>query len=272
MAARWDAALEAQGIPLKVRRDPEDSFCDAETMIARMDEIGMSTLILPACDLPAHAGVWDYESFAMRLEEVEALASKYPGRLVAEWSIDPAHGIAGVERAREVCANPWVVAIHYHTHSFDRRFDHADYYPYYTLAAELDLPVVMQAGSSGGRHPSECGVPIGIDRPAIYFPDTDFVLSHTGAPWVDEAVAMALKFSNVYIGSASLPPKRWHPALVDFANGPGRKKVMFGTSFPTVGHRHMLSQIDSIGLSEEAIANFQGGTARRVFKRLAGLG
>ena len=55
----WDASLEAQGVPIKVRRDPEDSFCDTETMIERMDAIGLQTLVLPVCDLPPHAGVTD---------------------------------------------------------------------------------------------------------------------------------------------------------------------------------------------------------------------
>lgn len=270
--ALWDATLAAQGVPIKVRRDPEDSFCDPETMIARMDEIGMSTLVLATCDLPAHAGIQDYESFAMRLEEVEPIAEKYPGRFVAQWSIDPRSGAAGVDRAREIAQRPWVVALHTHTHSFDLPFDAAAYYPFYTLAHELGLPFVMQAGTSGGRFPSECGRPIGIDRPAIYFPEVDFVLSHTGWPWVDEAVAMALKFSNVFLGTASLPPKRWHASLVDFVRGPGRSKTMFGTSFPTVGHRHAIAQLPTLELGDEIDQALMGDNARRVFSRLDALG
>lgn len=269
--ALWDATLAAQGVPIKVRRDPTDSFCDPETMIARMDEIGMSTLVLPTCDLPDHAGITDYESFAMRLEETQPIAEKYPGRFVAQWSIDPRHGSEGVDRAREIASEPWVVALHTHTHSFDLAFDAADYYPYYALAHELGLPFVMQAGTSGGRFPSACGHPIGIDRPAIYFPEVDFVLSHTGWPWVEEAIAMALKFSNVFLGTASLPPKRWHAALIDFVRGPGRRKTMFGTSFPTVGHRHAIAQLDGLGLSDEIVADLMGNTARRVFKGIEAL-
>lgn len=266
--ALWDASLAAQGVPIKVRRDPEDSFCDAETMIARMDEIGLRTLVLPVCDLPPHAGVTDYEAFATRFEEIEPLAAKYPGRFVAQWSIDPREGAAGLDRAREMTSLPFVVAIHTHTHSFDLPFDAPEYYPYYTLAHETGLPFVMQAGTSGGRMPSACGHPIGIDRPAIYFPEVDFVLSHTGWPWVEEAIAMALKFSNVHLGTASLPPKRWHTALVDFIRGPGRHKTMFGTSFPTVGHRHAVAQLDALGLDDEIVSALMGGNAARVFARI----
>ena len=267
--ALWDASLEAQGVPIKLRRDEQDSFCDVEAMVARMDEIGMASLILPVCDLPAHAGITDYEGFATRVDEMDAMSAAHPGRFVGQWSIDPREGSKGLDRAREMAAKPWVVALHTHTHSFDLSFDHADYYPFYALAHELGLPFVMQAGTSGGRLPSACGHPIGIDRPAIYFPQVNFVLSHTGWPWVDEAVAMALKFSNVYLGTASLPPKRWHASLVDFIRGPGRRKTMFGTSFPTVGHRHALAQLEALDLDPEIAAAVMGGTARNVFTRLS---
>ena len=267
--ALWDASLEAQGVPIKLRRDEQDSFCDVEAMVARMDEIGMASLILPVCDLPAHAGITDYEGFATRVDEMDAMSAAHPGRFVGQWSIDPREGSKGLDRAREMAAKPWIVALHTHTHSFDLSFDHADYYPFYALAHELGLPFGMQAGTSGGRLPSACGHPIGIDRPAIYFPQVNFVLSHTGWPWVDEAVAMALKFSNVYLGTASLPPKRWHASLVNFIRGPGRRKTMFGTSFPTVGHRHALAQLEALDLDPEIAAAVMGGTARNVFTRLS---
>ncbi|MBJ21838.1 MAG: amidohydrolase family protein [bacterium] len=269
--ALWNETLVAQRVPIKVRRDPRDSFCDPATMIERMDEIGMSTLVLPTCDLPNHAGITDYESFAMRLGETETIAKEFPGRFVGQWSIDPRQGARGVDHAREIASQPWIVALHTHTHSFDLPFDAAEYYPYYALAHELDLPFVMQAGTSGGRFPSACGQPIGIDRPAIYFPEVDFLLSHTGWPWVEEAIAMALKFSNVYLGTAALPPKRWHAALVDFVRGPGRKKTIFGTSFPTVGHRHAIAQLEALELPADTVTDLMGKNARRVFTRIESL-
>jgi predicted TIM-barrel fold metal-dependent hydrolase len=130
------------------------------------------------------------------------------------------------------------------------------------------VAVVMQAGTSGGLLPSEVGQPIGIDRPALYFPRTPFVLSHTGWPWVDEAVAMALKFPNVYLGTASYPPRHWSPAVVEFARRAGKSKVLFGTNFPTVGHRHALAQLEELNLDGAVIQAMLEGNARRVFTRL----
>src|SRR6266511_2829163 len=132
--------------------------------------------------------------------------------------------------------------------------------------------VEMQAGTSGGLLPSECGRPITIDRAALYFRETCFVLSHLGWPWVDEAVAMALKFPNVYLGTAAYPPRHWPAPVREFLRGPGRRKVVFGTNFSTVGHRHALGQIDELDLDADTQRALLGDTARNVFTRLSDQG
>jgi predicted TIM-barrel fold metal-dependent hydrolase len=79
---------------------------------------------------------------------------------------------------------------------------------------------------------------------------------------------MALKFPNVYLGTAAYPPSHWPPAVLRFLQGPGRAKVVFGTNFPTVGHRHALGQLGELDLAPEVAAALRHGTARRVFTRL----
>ena len=267
-ADAWDAAIAAQGIPVKVRRDPEDAFAEADAIVARMDELGMATLVVVAADPQDHPGAFDFSSLCFRLDEVQALADTHPGRFAAHWCLDANLGMDGVRRAGAALERDAVVGLYNHVHSWDRPFDHADFYPYYARAADADVPVTMQAGTSGGLMPSECGRPIGVDRPAIYFRDVRFVLSHTGWPWVDEAVAMALKFPNVFLGTAAYPPAHWAPAVLDFLRGPGRTKTIFATNFPTVGHRHACAQLSELDLAPDTRAALLGGTARRVFTRL----
>jgi len=267
-ADEWDAAIARQGVPVKVRRDPHDSFCEPDVMIARMNELGIETLLVVTGDRQDHPGAFDFSALTARFDDVRELAASYPGRFAALWCLDANLGMDGVSRATYALEYDWVVGLYNHVHSWDRPFDHADFYPYYALAADLDVPVAMQSGTSGGLMPSECGRPIGIDRPAIYFRPVRFVLSHTGWPWVDEAVAMALKFPNVFLGTAAYPPRHWAPAVRDFLRGPGRTKTVFGTNFPTVGHRHALTQLGELDLSPDTRDALLGGTARRVFTRL----
>ncbi len=266
---RWDAAIASQGIPLKIRRRDDDSFADVSTMLARMDELGVETLVLPSADMPQGAGPTNYAPFTTRFEDVVKWSGEHPGRFVGLFTVDPTESSRGLRRAAEVLSNKSFVGLQIHTHSWDRPFDHRDYYPYYALAAEHGLPVVMQAGASGGREPSACGRPIGIDRPAIYFESVDFVLSHTGWPWVDEALAMAGKHANVFLGTAAFPPHHWSAQLVRFISGTGRGKVMLGTSFPVVGHRHALERLSELELSQGSRDSLLNGAAQRVFGRLA---
>jgi predicted TIM-barrel fold metal-dependent hydrolase len=259
-AAVWDAALQHGAGAVKIRREGE-GFAEPDAMVARMDELGVDTVLLPTGDLDEG----EFTPIAARWDETAKLAEHWPGRFGALALIDPTAGMAGVRSLRARLADEWVVGLYLHTHSFDRRFDAADLYPSYALAADAGVPVVMQAGVSGGPMPSECGRPIRIDRPALYFRDVNFVLSHTGWPWVDEAIAMARTRANVYLGTASYPPRHWSEALIAFI---GSGKVLIGTNFPTVGHHQLVAQLAELGLNEELAAATKA--ARTVFTRLAG--
>jgi predicted TIM-barrel fold metal-dependent hydrolase len=270
----WDGAISSTGVQVKVRRKDDDSFADAATLVARMDELGVATVMVVTGDTGRHAlaDPYDFEHLVARWEEMEELTSKWPGRFVALALVNPEAGMRGVREIRRRFDSSWVVGSYLHTHSWDRRLDHADLYPYYAACADAGVPAAAQAGTSGGLLPSECGRPIGIDRPALYFRDMPFVLSHLGWPWCEEAVAMALKFPNVYLGTGAYPPRHWPTSIVDFVRGPGRTKVMFATNFPTVGHRHALGQVAELELPDAVEADLLGGTARRVFTRLEQIG
>lgn len=266
--AAWETAIADQGLALKVTR-PTDDFCSPEEMVDRMAATGFATLVLTCCD--EHPGSDDdFPAVATRVEEMRRLHDDHSAALVATWSIDPRTGSAGVRRAAEILDEPWCVGLHVHTHSWDRRLDHADYYPYYALAAAADVPFVAQVGASGGRFPSECGRPAGVDRPAIYFPEVRFVLSHTGWPWTTEAIAMAMKFSNVFLGTATWPPARWAPELLDFIQGSGRDSCLYGTGFPTTGHHQAAEQLARLDLDPDVLTLLTTRNARRVFGRLGG--
>ncbi len=267
-ASLWHDVIADGDLSLRLGARDADKFAEPIEMTARMDDLGIETLVLPFCRLDAGAPLEDYSHYACRPDDVAELATGSPGRFAGLFSVNPSLGSDDVSDAAAALADPWCVGLHTHTHSWDRRFDHPDYRPYYELCRDYAVPFVMQAGASGGDFAHESGHPNAIEGPADEFADVAFVLSHTGAPWVDATIAMANRFPNIVIGTATHPPRRWSRALLAFLRGPGRDQVMFGSGYPLVGHAHALDQIRALDLDDDTRHRLLDGTARRIFTRI----
>ena len=94
----------------------------------------------------------------------------------------------------------------------------------------------------------ESGHPNAIAKAVTEFPDIGFLLSHIGVPWVVETIEAATRFPNVYIGTATRPPRRWPDELVAFIKGDGRDCCVFGAGFPLTGHVSSMRQLEDLGL------------------------
>lgn len=274
--AKWREAIEKQDLSIKVYREG-DEFCSPVEMIRRMDSAGFGTLVLVASD-PPPPDTDDpnlFEHVAARSTEMSELVSDYPQRFRGVWSVDPTIGSEGVERAAAMLEQPWCIGLHNHTHSWDRRFDHPDFEPFYALCAKHDVPFVMQAGASGGNFRHEFGRPEAIERPAADHPNVKFLLSHTGWPWVAETIDCVSRHNNVYLGTATWPLRRWPDELLDFATGAGRHKVLYGSGFPTTGHNQAARQFAdpqlTARLDPELIELITRDNALTVFNRLPDL-
>jgi predicted TIM-barrel fold metal-dependent hydrolase len=268
-AALWAAVIEQDGLALRTRSGAtDDDFATPAEMVRRMDRLGITALIIPTCDLAKDAPINDFGHYAARPAEVATLVDTYPGRFYSAHSVDPGAGNEGAVAAAAALDQAWCIGLHTHTHSWDRRFDDESYLPFYDICAARQVPFVMQAGASGGNFSHDCGRPEAIAAPATAFPTVQFVLSHTGAPWVTETIAAASEFANVSIGTATHPPRRWPAQLVDFLSGPGRTKTLFGTGFPLTGHDRSLRQLQDLSLDPTTRHALLEGTARRIFTRI----
>ncbi|MXW76190.1 MAG: amidohydrolase family protein [Acidimicrobiaceae bacterium] len=273
----WAEVISREGLSIRTRSgDVDDGFCEPAEMVKRMDQVGVDTLVLPVCepsnrlgdDPKDQAALEEFAHYAVRESELKSLVATYPGRFVGVFSVNPDAGAADLADAAEAVDAAWCVGLHSHTHSWDRPFDHPDYRPYYELCAQRSIPFTMQAGASGGNMVHESGHPSAIAKPARDFPDFGFVLSHTGAPWVFETIEAALEFPNVYVGTATHPPRRWPDTLVEFMKGPGRHRCLFGTGFPLTGHVRSMHQLQDLALDPETAEALLDGNARCIFNRI----
>ncbi len=231
--------------------------------IARMDELGIDKALICAIITWSYRGQHPIEQTTVA--EVVEVSDLYPDRLFGLYGINPMTAMAGVAELERAVKEHRFKGVHIHPHGFDMAPDHAYYFPFYAKCQELGVPVVVSMGHTLDIMPIENGRPIRLDRAAIYFPDLAFVLTHTGWPWVEEAIAMAWKHPNVFLGTSAYAPKYWKPEMVKFINSHGQDKVMWGTDFPLIDHAESLGQIDALGLRETSKAKLLHDNAARVF-------
>ncbi len=231
--------------------------------IARMDELGIDKALICAIITWSYRGQHPIEQTTVA--EVVDVSDQYPDRLFGLYGVNPMTAMAGVAELERAVKEHRFKGVHIHPHGFDMAPDHAYYFPFYAKCQELGVPVVISMGHTLDIMPIENGRPIRLDRAAIYFPDLAFVLTHTGWPWVEEAIAMAWKHPNVFLGTSAYAPKYWKPEMVKFINSHGQDKVMWGTDFPLIDHAESLGQIAALGLRETSKAKLLHDNAARVF-------
>ena len=140
------------------------------------------------------------------------------------------------------------------------------YYPLLAECVHLDIPICLQVGLTGPLRTSSTGQPAHIEKIALDFPDLKIICGHIGSPWQQEMIAYARKFPNVYIDTSAYLPKRYPSELIEYMQGRGRSKVLFGTNYPMLQPKACLEQVDCLGLDEEAKSMFLTENAKRIFK------
>jgi predicted TIM-barrel fold metal-dependent hydrolase len=200
-------------------------------------------------------------------EEVAAMVKAHPDRLSGVASVDLRRPVQAVDTLKRMVEVHGFVGLRVLPWLWGLPPDHRLYYPLYVACVDLGVPFCLQVGHAGPLMPSEPGRPIPyLDQVACDFPELTIVGGHIGYPWTEEMIAMATKYENVYIDTSAYKPSRFPESLVRFMRRHGRRKVLFGSNFPMIPPAACLSQVDQLGLDDEARELFLGGNAARVFK------
>ncbi|MFW6201876.1 MAG: amidohydrolase family protein [Gemmatimonadota bacterium] len=226
----WVAATNSPGeLKCKVEQAWGAGYADGDELIAAMDAAGVRTVL--ATDLLA----WSYRRqrrFALDMtEEIVDLMRRHPGRIYGLADYDPFDIGGSLRKVETDILEHGYKGIYIHIYGYDIPLDHRKMYPLYARCEELGVPVAAQVGHVLEAMPSEHGRPIQLDRIACDFPDLKLVGTHTGWPWVDEMIAVATKWPNVYINVSAWLPKYFSPPLVRFMRSrTGARKVLFGSN------------------------------------------
>jgi len=199
-------------------------------------------------------------------DTVAECVRRFPDRLVGIASVDLYRPMEAVRELRRCVRElgfrglrilPWL----WNLPPDDRR-----YYPLYAQCIELGIPFCLQVGHTGPLCPSEPGRPIPyLDHVALEFPELTIVAGHIGYPWTAEMVALATKYPNVYIDTSAYKVSRYPRDLIEYLQGHGRRKVLFGSNHPAWPAAVCLEDLPSLALDRETEALFLHENAERVF-------
>ena len=240
-----------------------------DDLVASMDEAGVDITLL----VPMKQG----HGRRMRLEPESRLildvsyrdllpyVDAHPTRFRGLYGINPWTVMDGVREMEDVVRGHGFVGAVTHAAGF-APFNDKIWFPFYAKCVELDIPVISQIGHFAEPLPEGHGHPLMVDEVAEIFPELRLVAGHTGWPWCDELIAVALKHPNVYVGMEAHLPKYWEPSMVRFISTRGQDKVMWGTDWPVTDAKRNLEQVQQLGLKDEVKQKLLRDNAVRVFK------
>ncbi len=258
-----DATNSAGELQCQVEASWGEGYDDGEQLIAAMDAAGVHTVL--ATDLLAWSYVRQTRFAADMTERISGLAKRYPGRIHGLADYDPLHIRKSLQKLDHDVKENGYVGVYIHIYGYDIGLDHRKMYPLYARCEEIGLPVSMQVGHVLEAMPSEHGRPMQLDRIACDFPDLVIVGTHTGYPWVDEMLAVANKWPNVYVNIAAWLPKYFGPNLTQFLRGRStHKKVIFGTN--GLDWARYLREFEKLEIPEERARAILWENARSLYK------
>src|SRR4051812_17680508 len=151
---------------------------------------------------------WDAGGKELDNAEIARICRESDGRFVGFGSVDPNREDALERLARFPSLGLKGLKLHPTMQAFDPGDDR--FLPFFDAAAELGLVLLTHAGTSGlgAGEPGGQGRRAGLARPILLAgiaarrPNMQIGRAHVGWPWLLEAVAMALRKSNVFLDSS----------------------------------------------------------------------
>lgn len=228
-----------------------------ETFLLELDVSGLDKAVLLPIDASTARGV------EICSNELIAQLCKMSDRFIGFASVDPHNKNASqqLEKAIKVLGLKGL-KLSPPTQEFFPN-DKKMAYPIYETARALKIPLIIHAGISWEpKVKLKYCTPLQLEDVACDFPELNIVIAHFGWPWVLEAVALALKYPNIYIDTSCLyfgNPKEFihfvftqqiplsviEKSLCD--------KIVFGSNYPRVEIKNMVNAIKSLNLSEDCL-------------------
>jgi uncharacterized protein len=143
----------------------------------------------------------------------------------------------------------------------------AVYYPLYTKACELDLPVCLNTGIPGPPLPAEAQHPIHLDRVCMRFPELRLCMIHGADPWWDVAIRLMIKYRNLRLMTSAWSPKYLPESLLHYMRTRGKDRILFASDYPVLSMERCIGEAVALGLPDDVLDGWLYGNARAFFFR-----
>jgi len=138
----------------------------------------------------------------------------------------------------------------------------AVYFPLYTKACELGLPVCLNTGLPGPPLPGEAQNPIHLDRVCVRFPELKLVMAHGADPWWDTAIRLMIKYANLRLMTSAWSPRHLPESLLHFMRTRGKNRVMFASDSPVLSITRCITEARALDLPPEVLDAYLYGNAQ----------
>lgn len=218
------------------------------------------------------------EEIYIAAEEMLDMIQQYPGKFLGLVGISPIRAWDNKYYApryiQRMIEEHNFKGVHMYPHWFGIRINDRRMYPIYEKCAELDVPISFQTGQGTMRSNSRIVArPIWIDEIVRDFPSLKIIALHSGYPWEEELVALAINHENLYLCPDVPPPRLWHSAIVEyireqgiFAGFGGSDKVLWATDWPLQDPEVSLQEVDALGFNSATRKKLVRDNAIKLFK------
>jgi hypothetical protein len=228
-----------------------------EKLLATMDACGVDLGVIAA-------GMSTPETEAL-LEDIEPHADRLCVALVADHAGQP---VQQSLRLRSLAEHPSVALVRVTPLVEQYPLNDKLYYPIYTAAAELGLPVSINVGIPGPRVRSACQHPERLEDILIDFKGLPIIGAHMGHPYEGLLMQYMLKWPDLYLSNSAYLARYMDPALVTFMNSSrGSGRFLFASDHPFLPMERATADARALPISSEAMDAFMGGTALRLLRR-----
>jgi predicted TIM-barrel fold metal-dependent hydrolase len=269
---RWAAAMGTTLEEIDTRRKEltEAGFLSLLDSVAQMLTVSPEAFIQ---DLDQAGIVWGLVD-TDNIDKTAAFVRRWPERFKGMALLNPFDGMKAVRELERAVRELGMVAFYASPFDWKIRANDPLFYPLYTKAAELNIPVfVYTAMNYNTELPMDIARPLYLDAVAMAFPELKIVADCGGWPWVPELIGLARRHPNVYINTSSHRPKHlatpgsgWE-MLMQFGNTLLQDQVVFASGASDLGlpTRQIVEEMKALPLKNAVKEKWLYRNALRLF-------